>query len=308
MKITFKRAVKIITLNIFLFCLLFVFAEIIARNIYFDKSEKWKNTYELKIYDNYLSFDNSFFVEKGQEKFNFRNPSIKKSYGTDSIILAGCSFTYGYGIEHENTFGAMLSDYTNKNIYNMGVNGGSPRDFLYILRNKDILNKHLRFDNKKEDKIDTIIYTYIEDQRQRLFVDVYRRSPGFRINAKKELKYYKESNFLINSVLYQLITKYIAYNFIPKKVQYSLLNLYMDTIYQEIKKQFGDDTKFVLLVYYADDNDWSFLEKQGAKVIFLSDLTGKDLSKPEYLIYDKAHPNKKAWDLIIPLLVSKLDS
>lgn len=305
------KTFRIILINLIALILIFILSEYITRCIHYktvDFHETNKNLYSTVWIDNEdKRFDNSFFLNDGNEKFTFRKSIIKDTDNYDSIILAGCSYTFGYNLEYKDTFPVVLSEYNkNKNIYNLGLDGASPREFLYILRNKNILSKIINPMPKKG--IEYVIYTYMSDQDERLYGNIYRKSPSF-IRIKDKLIYYKSNPILLHSLLFYKISKYISYEIIPDKMKNKLLNIYFKEIYKEIKKNFGEKTNFIIFVYdYNPNIDFNELEKQGIQIIYSYDiLHGIDFHKPEYTTIEGYHPNRKAWETIVPVLIKNLD-
>ncbi len=64
----------------------------------------------------------------------FSGSDSTKSSARPSIVLFGDSFTYGVGIEWQDTFGAQLSLLLNTPVINAGVNSHSPTAYTYRLK------------------------------------------------------------------------------------------------------------------------------------------------------------------------------
>lgn len=76
------------------------------------------------------------------------------------------------------------------------------------------------------------------------------------------------------------------------------------------------NAKFIIIKYPANNNDdwyistsrWKELEQEtDIKVYDAGDLSGVNLKSREYIL-DDGHPNKHAWEMIIPNLSKKLNN
>lgn len=239
------------------------------------------------------------------EDYSYGNNKLQNSK-KKSVVLFGCSFTYGQHLEDKYAFHSVLSKYTKRNVYNLGICGGSPRESLYLLRDKQIINQTVQNQN-----VEYVIYTYIQDQKRRLYTDITGNVPHFKKTEKgNALKFYNRHSYLYRTYTYRNITNYIYMNFIKDKDKYNLLRLYIKEINQEIKKTFGENTKFVILIYDDEKNDIQFfnsLSKEGLIIIDLNNLLHIDLDNNKYKISENdSHPNSKAWEVIVPALVKEL--
>ncbi len=71
------------------------------------------------------------------------------------------------------------------------------------------------------------------------------------------------------------------------------------------------NAKFVTLIYYdyfsqKNEFDLRAMENLGIKVVELNEISKNDFSKEKYRT-SNSHPNRKAWQEIVPLLGKKLD-
>jgi len=144
---------KKITIMFFLFSvsliLSLVISELILRRIYKKKNIKspWQTTSRYLIDDkliytlrpnNYSEWKTTEFIEKATtNNYGFRNTydiSYDKPSTTYRIIVTGDSFTFGHGLEDQNTYPAKLENLLNQNgkdgkkfeVINAGVPGYSP--------------------------------------------------------------------------------------------------------------------------------------------------------------------------------------
>ena len=219
------------------------------------------------------------------------------------IILMGCSFTNGYGIEDNYTFDAQLKKYTNRNIYNLGINGGGPREILMSLRNNELIKKIQK-------NPQYVIYTYIPDHKRRLYVPLAFLNANYKpMDNYADLQFYIPIMPIYKSFIYETImNKLYKNNLILKDKTEKFFNLYITKINEEIKKQFGEKTQFVILVYYENEKEnWDEIKKEGIKVINILEDFNINTQQPEFKGKDQEHPNEKAWKVIIPELIKELD-
>lgn len=269
------------------------------------------NDYFNKIKENYIERDyNSYFSIN-----EFRKPSEGILYNStnDNIIIAGCSFAYGKELKYNNTFSAILSDYLKTyKVYNIGLIGASPRETLYILKNYNKYSKYDILPANKNANTKYFIYVYVGDQIRRCAADIYRTSPKFKKYKDQQnlnkLKLNKSNNFILKTFTY----KYVSNKFTPRNLSCfnNLFILYIKEIKREVVKIFPN-AEFVFFVYTPDnykDSNTTILEKENIKVIKLNDICNIKISRDkEFMSYDGAHPNKKAWEIIVPALVKKLE-
>ena len=296
-----KKISKIIFINILLICFLLLTTELLCciskKEFLSNKSlDHLKKLFQVRYSPNNNIGDTRYrhfpYIEKN------------KTIATKApIVLVGGSFTYGYDIDNNNTFDAQLKNKTNRYVYNLGICGGGPREILITLQNKELIKKIYK-------EPEYIIYTYIPDHKRRLYVPLAFLNANYKpIKNYTELKYYTPIWYIYKSFIYETIMNKIYNNkIIPNERINKFFNLYIKKINEEIKKQFGNNTKFIILIYYgADSHNWNEVEKQGIKVINLNSSYNIDTQQPEYKGTDNEHPNAKAWEVIVPALVKELD-
>ena len=216
----------------------------------------------------------------------------------------GCSYAYGLWLDDTETLASTISEKTDRSVYNLGVIGTSPREMLYILRDKKLRNNQLN--NQKDFKY--IIYPYISHHLFRLYIDTksYTCSPYYK-QTKDGLEFYRKNPQICNLYTYKKLLE-LKYSQINNKESFKLFCLYMKEINKEIKENFNN-TKFVILVYedYIGQN-WQLLEKEGVIIIKVKDLIKTEIIQPQYTISETdIHPNAKAWETIVPELIKELN-
>lgn len=297
-----KRTIKIICINIILICILIIITELVCC---ITKKEFLSNA-TISHLQNMMKVQYS--SNSDIQEFRYRYiPTISNNnqkYSSKSpIILMGGSFTYGYGLNDKETFDAQLKRITQRDIYNFGINGGGPKEILITLQNSELMNKITQTP-------EYIIYTYIPDHKRRMYVPLAFLNANYKpINNYSNLKYYIPNKFIYKSFMYETtMNSLYKYNIIPKERSEMFFNLYMEEINNEIKRRFGDKTKFIILIYYGEEShNWNTIKDMGIKVIDINTLWNIDTQQPEYKGFDQEHPNAKAWDVIVPALVKELD-
>lgn len=299
-----KKTFKILIINIFVIGLIILSAEIYC--IYQTyTSLNWDN-FKFKMHVSNIL--NSYFSHSLFDEYDFRGNNYPKSpTGKAPVTMVGCSYQYGLGLEDDDIPAAQISKETGRIVFNAGVNGGSPREILYILRNDELRTK--LFDNRND--IEYVIYIYISHHLYRLYKDIrpYTYSPYFKVKNSK-LEYYEPNFIKGHSYLYRKFTdfKYTEEDLSTISDSHELFYIYMKEINAEIKKHFPE-AKFVILVY--DDltrNDWERIENEGIKVIKVSDLSDKNFKDREYRQSEtNFHPKAIVWKILIPKIVKILN-
>lgn len=264
--------------------------------------------YSLKI----DSFDSFYNALKTDPNYSFRKP-IGLEYKKKPVILFGCSYAWGVGLNLNQTFGSKLSKLSNRPVYNRSFIAWSVQHMLYQLRKEPDLDK---IKNPE-----FIIYTFFSDQLNRLNT--------FSFHPTSDIFYlkYKEENgkliedYPISPFLYKFyLTRCLSRNIWSNKVQnpelwnenFDLLKLLFEQS-KEITDKKYPNSKFVILIYnespgywYIETDRWKELEKEGFIVLDTNKITKSDLSLDKYKLED-GHPNEAAWNLIVPALVKKLN-
>ncbi len=319
-----KNILKIILFNTFFIILIILFFELVfccfevltdvlpEANINHDinKFDCFKKRFNDSIKQYFQNWDYNFFNKNELRpsalyyiKSSYTNPVLRKQT-KDDIILSGCSFTYGDKLTNEQSVHSQLSKYAHRNVFNIALSGGSPREILYILSNDTILNSLISDKTSVKD----FIYIYIPDHKSRLYRNVRPIVPFYiASNRYKTLQFVYIPNFLDHSFLLRYINIFLYNNgFLKNKNK--LFNLYMNEINNKIKNNFKN-AKFTILVYNYDEDDigmFKKLEKNGIKIIYLYRIVKVNIDDEKYKLDDKFHPNAKAWEVIVPALAKEL--
>ena len=231
------------------------------------------------------------------DKNEFREKAIYNKSQKGSIILLGCSFFHNCFLDESKMFHKYLSEFSKRNVYNLALGGGSPKEALYILRSyEQDIELNTLIDN--DTHIKHVIYNYMY-----WHLDFCRRNtcPYFKTKDNNHLILNK--NQIYNSEIYKAIKNTIKYK------SFNEFILYMKEINKEIKKNWGYNTQFTVLVIQENGvEDWQKLKQEGINVIKLNDIIGFNINTKEYAISNtNDHPNEKAWKVIVPALVKELD-
>ncbi len=293
-----KKFFKILSINIFLILVIILLAEITCICLTY-KIQNWEN---FNFGNHIEKIINSYINHKYFEEYDFRPVSYGKIF-KKPIIIVGCSYAYGLGLNENETISSLISNKTNRTVYNLGVKATSTREILYILRNNDLRNKLL--DN--QNNFEYVIYPYISNHRYRLYTDIkpYTYSPYFK-ETENGLEYYEKNKLIANSYIYKKFLDW-KYSEINNKEAFRLMCVYLKEINKEIKKHYPD-TKFVVLIYedYLNEN-WNILDKEGIIIVKVKDIAKIDVKSPEYTLSpNDFHPNAKAWQVIVPKLIEEL--
>ena len=230
---------------------------------------------------------------------------IKKS--DKSILLLGCSYTYGSNLEANQSFSYYLSSITGQTVYNLGIPGAGVQYALYMTSQDEFA--------KKYPNVELAIYTFIDDHLNRnnelIKCSIFAPYCNFRM-VKKGDKYVKASEwyafpskfFLFRYFLDGVVSIRNSKIFYEKncKTFADMLNL----TNRNLKKMYPN-SKFVFLCYQYDKNsEWfKYLDKD-ILVLSTYDIKEIDLNRPEYRHGNDPHPTEKVWKDLVPLLVEKL--
>ena len=325
-RFSLKKFFKILIVNISILLALFLVSESI-----FIVLETYRDTdYEYKL--KHKNFDektpriplkvfikNMLFLADIEYRYNtnnnyfqlceFRKPSVGKNYKNKDIIIAGCSFAYGFCVGDDETINTIIAKkFPKYKVYNIGLDGASPRETLYILRNS---NEFKNWDILPNENDDTkfFIYIFFYDQKRRLLFTTLRSdSPHFKVtkskNGEQKLDFYLTKNFIRKTFSYKNLTGKLEFpDFILKKLD-GLLFLYFKEIHKELKAKYPN-AQFVIYDYYndLDENIIENLNKDGIKVIN-GDVV---YYEEQYKTIDHLHPNGRAWEEITDYLGKELN-
>ncbi len=285
---------------------------------YFIVYNKYKYNFEsmLKVNKNFprmLTYEKVIYPSYEERKARFRPVSIGVNSNKPSIAIFGCSFTWGSNLSDNETFSAVLSDYTGRTVYNRGLYATGIPFLYYQLNDKNITNEIIN--------PEYIIYVLIDSHFLRsLTVRSWCMDPILQYRYKlvndKLVLIVPKFKFIYPLFSVFLIQEFIQFNEYKKLLFKKPIIKMIDESNKLIKQKFPN-AKFIILVY--QDADWGsslIFEKQqilnhfkdeGIEVIYTDDLVGKNvLTDKVYLSPDNFHPSYEAWKLIVPKLVQSV--
>jgi|GEM_PF-2368187 len=308
MKIIFK----IIAVNLIILICLFLCIEYYTGHKYFRLNFNNLNVYPKVLFhsvpaDKY--FKDLYYGRKFAE-YAF-SPSFRPDENMNSrlkpVLLMGCSFTYGDGLDENETMSYKLGKLTGRPIYNRAGKGFGPSHFLYQLKNENFYKLHR--------EPEYIIYLFISNHENRIY--------KFKIEplAVEFQPRYKYHNGTLEEIKPKFTDRFItteAYQYFrqaPLNVTEEL-TAYFSEAQKEIKKHWKDAKLTVLLMPSAKGADCEHDQKKladmeealkntGIRAVNLEKLVNNDFSDEKFKA-DGYHPSAYAWDVILPELIKEL--
>ncbi len=236
------------------------------------------------------------------------------------ILTIGCSYTYGSGLEDNQTFAYKLNKYTGRTTYNRGILGAGPQ----------LVYRQLTDKNFKNDVPDAeyVIYTFIHHHlyRQLLILTCPFNSDicmQYKIKGDNLVEYYSTLGSLSFSFLMKTYLEYKNQQDYNKEVKNGLplFTKIMEKSVQQTKKMYPN-SKFVFVEFpdasfcWGDENineqkltsdQVEQLKSFGIIYVNSMDLVGHNFCERKYRLADGDHPSEQAWDELVPKLVQKLN-
>lgn len=262
------------------------------------------------FFDNiHLFWENEFAnFDKNYQKLVFRPIAGAEHSSKKPIVLFGCSFVHGVSLNDEQLFSFKLSKFLKRKVYNRAYFGWGPQNMLYQLRRSD-------FYSIVKEEPEFAIYTYTSGHLERIYREVWGfETQTFYTLANNNLKesYFVPGKFPLYGYFAKQIRHFISIIKLKNNENsYKFMLKHFEETEKEIKKHW-ENTKFVVFIYNATDDEKEMLKRmrkeKGFNIIFLDEISKINISTLEYRISETdAHPNEKAWDTIVPLLVNKLN-
>lgn len=231
-----------------------------------------------------------------------------------TILLFGCSFTYGANLKPDETFSHILAKIAKSTVYNKACSGWGAQHMLYQLKQDSFY--------KEVQNPDYIIYTFIDDHLNRLNFYQYGGFWGNCVNLR-----YKEQNGEFVEI--KPFLKPLWHFFVVKELQQMherklntpLFNTKNVTMFSKmmkeslkLTKQHYPNSKFIFLIYSPCaredknlENMYKDLEKAGFIIMRTDDFVKVNLTDAPYHFGEDCHPTAKAWEEIAPALAKKLN-
>lgn len=238
-----------------------------------------------------------------------------KYNGKNSILLLGCSYTYGQYLSPHQTFAYKLATIMKKTVYNFGMPGAGTCDILRALHTKE------NTDYIKK-PVSLVIYTYMYDHYGRCPQD-YDTYEFLRKKFFLSQKYSFWDRFYI---VKNYKRKMYERQFSKTENYYTYLREMIISLKKETERMFPN-SKFILFIYEDDDKNlnafhenmnseakeiienveiWNTFLNDGISVVRSSDFLGRTMNKPEERVKDDRcrtpHPSEFAWDEIVPFI------
>lgn len=237
------------------------------------------------------------------DKNGFRETPSHYNKNKGSIIFFGCSYTFGYGLNDNETFPWKVSMLTKRKTYNVAYHGYGPQHMLLALESRNFI--------KKIPKADVIVYVFMRDHLNRPsglnnINDNYY--PMFKLN-KGKLIYYTTPPEMVNSPYKIDIYKKLQYAYASKINDQTedATNLFVAIIKESknIAMKKYPNVRFVFFDLDGLENLDKKLQKNGIEVLKLYEIFSANNIQEKYITIDH-HPNAEFWEKVSPKFVKKL--
>lgn len=304
------KTLKIIAINFVILILILLCIEVYFHKMIFDKYAKFMPEEVVQIGKlKFLKYHKVEIADFNKQKEGFR-PTCYKTPNKGSVILFGCSYTYGTWLNDDETFSKKLSDYTGRTVYNRAFPTVAV-PFMYYQFEHNLVKKDIP-------SADYIIYTLTEEHLAKISTN-----RGWILAPELQITYELKNNKLKQKrVLFPFVYSTYTSIAIQEKIKneawgkrkYELIiEKMLDESFKKAKEEYPN-AQIVLFVF--DDKNWNgfctdeflkYLKNANYKVMLLSDILGYKLEGKEYYTQDNFHPSAKAWDLIVPKFADKLN-
>ena len=243
----------------------------------------------------------NFYIEQMRKPRN-----INSNLG--SIIVVGCSFVYGSGLNEDETITYKISELLDNPVYNFGFISKAINTFITFIE-VGLLEEIVKTPPK------IVIYNYGDFHIQRLVMpNLFYEDNEFLYYIKNyKLERKRPPFFVSRSIVLSLIREKIFLFFQSNSLKYrEYLKLLLKMHFLEMKKIIDSkykDVKYIIIVYFDApifEEISQDLEKEGFVILRNreGDL-GVDVSDETYQLPD-GHPSAKAWETVVPHLVNTL--
>lgn len=314
------KILKIIFINFLFLIAIFLIAEIIS----FIIGYKMQYNFILNKQGTFDYMFSRYYANVTREYYDVPNEKMRKIAGKNfkknPIILFGCSVTYGNLLKDNENFSGVLSKITKRPVYNMAGDGWT---LTHMLKN---LQSNPTIENINPDYI---IYTFITDQKRRLyFYQGWPHDTGlylrYKIDRKNNLVEVKEKYpFYWRSAFVKTMQIYIQQMNINNTEKTTKLMLKILDESVKIMKQRYPHAKLIMLLYsdidceqgerdilqtntYLSDYELKTIKEMGFEVVNIEEEMGFPTCTFSYKI-DNHHPSAKFWNEFTPKLVKKFN-
>lgn len=245
-----------------------------------------------------------------------RETATNQNSNYQNILLLGCSYTLGTGLNNDETFGYFLSQMRRQhNVYNLGIYGAGANDVL------DDLRAFTRFSDISQ-KGGVVVYTGITDHLERTFCTLNCYRPTYRDWVLKKSNYefdFKTEKLInrgsfrdsrpIKGPLFSLLAAVPIFDNvnIPRDLTSGQIELFVRMLAEMkhlSKEKLNSD--FYFTFYPQQYAHWprfkAELEKQQIKYLDLSNADFAKTTGNQHVILRDGHPSKLASQLYAELL------
>ena len=243
------------------------------------------------VYDVLYSIGNDGYRVTPKE--GYKRPSLK------GINFFGCSFTFGEGVNDNQTLPYFYQKLSNQEVKNYGFHGYGVHQALVRLKN---------FNGKHTDHINFLLTAPWHSERSSCGASYSKGSPQFILENELLIEkgkcglyiYQRLADFIASSSIYSILHSYWVSNL----NQNANIELYLKLI-QEMGKVSKDRNEEFYVGFIRADNGWfkgsytnekiiSSLQAMGIKTIDLSLANDIKSLSSELYIADDGHPSPKA--------------
>lgn len=299
-----KQQILIVIINIFSIVILFIIAELAV--YYTDK--KFNHEYKGNEYPPFILFKN----EPSLDNYNkiFRKP-VGLENNKAPVFLYGCSFAYGGSLEENERPDYILSELTQRPVYNYSVYAEGMLQALYIMQNQEKITPAPEY----------VIYMFQSDHIRRLYstCDIYRTDKflHYKIVNDKIIFDMNRPHFIENTYIFRKILQTVLpplSNYFSTDSAYKRFKIFVQNMNTEIHEKYPD-TKFIFVFFDNNPNcikrknleDFKKLENSKFKIIYFPDIFDASFyHNPENRIWDGFHPSGRAWKIVIPEIVKRM--
>tara|TARA_R110002049_G_scaffold152839_2_gene316988 strand:- start:2002 stop:3243 length:1242 start_codon:yes stop_codon:yes gene_type:complete len=238
-----------------------------------------------------------------------------------SLVFLGCSFTFGEGLNNNETFPYVLSDITGLKTYNYGVPGSSPALMLKTILKSD---KPIFDPNDQNEKV--LFYVYIGDHFNRVIANSkylkydlnFYNDPYFYLeddqlkfeNTFSEMNFFKKTFIRLLSKSSFMKVLRLSYPSIGEE-QVKLFAAIIEGIKKEAMKRDETVKDFYVVIWpgekYKNTALISELSNAGIKTINYGDIDLFNLLKNRHELKRDGHPSALTNNLLAFLLSKDLE-
>ena len=144
------KYIKIVLINIFLIVFIFIFFDwLLYSMFYFEKVKP---------------IDISLVLDKTRK---FIQP-LDYSPDKRPIVVMGCSFANGFGLEQKDTLAYKIQKFTKRQTFNYSKNGHGIQHVLYKIQNSN-------FFNEINPDPEYVIYVFMDDHLRRMYKEIFTK-------------------------------------------------------------------------------------------------------------------------------------